>query len=76
MRQTEQRADPRDRSWQATAAVLGSLLVLTAFVAARRGSLTMASKLYLILDFVGASILTVLAAHARQHGFCAELSCL
>jgi hypothetical protein len=49
--------------------VLGSLLILSAFVAAQRGRLSTTSRLYLTLNLVGASVLTVLAAHERQLGF-------
>jgi len=49
--------------------VLGSLLILAAFVAAQRGSLSTESRLYLSLNLVGASVLAVLAAHERQLGF-------
>ena len=49
--------------------VLGSLLILSAFVAVQRGRLSTRSRLYLTLNLVGASVLTVLAAHERQLGF-------
>ena len=49
--------------------VFGSLLILTAFVAAQRGTLPTTSRSYLILNLVGSAILTVLAAHERQWGF-------
>jgi hypothetical protein len=49
--------------------ILGSLLVLAAFVAAQRGSLSTNSRLYLSLNLVGASVLAVLAAYERQLGF-------
>jgi hypothetical protein len=49
--------------------VLGSLLILSAFVAAQRGRLSTQSRLYLSLNLIGASVLTVLAAHERQLGF-------
>jgi hypothetical protein len=49
--------------------VLGSLLILAAFAAAQRGTLTQASRAYLVLNLVGAAILAVLAAHERQFGF-------
>jgi hypothetical protein len=49
--------------------VLGSLLILSAFVAAQRGRLSTQSRLYLTLNLVGASVLSVLAAHERQLGF-------
>ena len=49
--------------------VLGSLLILSAFIAAQRGRLSTQSRLYLTLNLVGASVLTVLAAHERQLGF-------
>jgi hypothetical protein len=49
--------------------VLGSLLILSAFVGAQRGSLSTRSRLYLTLNLVGASVLAVLALHERQLGF-------
>jgi hypothetical protein len=49
--------------------VFGSLLILTAFAAAQRGALTANSRSYLLLNFVGSTILTILAAHERQWGF-------
>ncbi|HWT24241.1 MAG TPA: hypothetical protein VN213_12120 [Solirubrobacteraceae bacterium] len=49
--------------------VLGSLLVLAAFVAAQRGLLRTDSRRYLSLNLVGAGVLAVLAAHERQLGF-------
>jgi hypothetical protein len=39
--------------------VLGSLLILTAFAAAQRGLLSTQSRVYLALNFVGASVLAV-----------------
>ena len=49
--------------------VLGSLLILAAYVAAQRGSLPTGSRRYLFLNLVGATVLAVLAAHERQLGF-------
>jgi hypothetical protein len=49
--------------------VLGSLLILTAFVGAQRGRLSTLSPAYLWLNLVGASVLAVLAARERQFGF-------
>jgi len=49
--------------------VLGSLLILAAFAAAQRGSLSTNSRSYLTLNLIGAAILTVLAANERQWGF-------
>lgn len=49
--------------------VLGSLLVLTAFIAAQRGRLSTASRPYLALNLIGGATLAVLAAHERQYGF-------
>ena len=49
--------------------VLGSLLVLIAFTAAQRGWLSTASRVYLVLNLVGASVLAVLAALGQQFGF-------
>ena len=49
--------------------VLGSLFILSAFVAAQRGWLSTQSRLYLTLNLVGACVLAVLAAHERLPGF-------
>jgi hypothetical protein len=49
--------------------VAGSLLILTAFIAAQRGRLSTESRSYLILNLAGASVLAVLAARERQYGF-------
>jgi hypothetical protein len=49
--------------------VAGSLLILTAFIAAQRGSLSTKSRTYLALNLVGASVLALLAALERQYGF-------
>ena len=49
--------------------VLGSLLILAAFVAAQRGRLSTGSPLYLSLNLAGASVLALLAARERQLGF-------
>lgn len=49
--------------------VLGSLLILVAFVAAQRRRLSTDSRSYLWLNFIGSTILAVLAAHDRQVGF-------
>ncbi len=49
--------------------ILGSLLILTAFIAAQRGRLSTDSRPYLLLNLAGAAILAVLAAHERQLGF-------
>lgn len=49
--------------------ILGSLLILTAFVAAQRGRLATDSRTYLWLNLVGSAVLAVLAAIDRQLGF-------
>jgi hypothetical protein len=49
--------------------ILGSLLVLAAFIAAQRGTITTTSRLYLTLNVVGSAILAVLALHEQQWGF-------
>jgi hypothetical protein len=49
--------------------VAGSLLILTAFIAAQRGRLSTDSRVYLSLNLVGAGVLAVLAAYERQYGF-------
>jgi hypothetical protein len=49
--------------------VLGSLLILAAFIAAQRGRLSPESRLYLALNLAGASVLAVLAAREHQFGF-------
>ena len=49
--------------------VLGSLLILSAFVAAQRGRLSPDSRTYLVLNLVGSVVLAVLAAIETQLGF-------
>jgi hypothetical protein len=49
--------------------ILGSLLVLAAFVANQRGVLTTTSRPYLLLNLAGSAILGVLAALGHQWGF-------
>src|SRR3954470_20863483 len=56
--------------------VLGSLLILGAFLAAQRGWLSTDSRLYLSLNLVGAAVLAVLAAYERQLGFLLLEFCL
>ena len=49
--------------------LLGSMLVLTAFVAGTTGRMRQAGYRYLILNAVGSAILTVTAAVSREWGF-------
>jgi hypothetical protein len=49
--------------------VLGSLCILAALIAAQRGWLRTDSRVYLLLNLVGASALAVLAALGHQFGF-------
>ena len=49
--------------------IVGSLLVLTAFAAAQRGTLSTGSRAYLTLNLVGSVVLTIVAAHEHQWGF-------
>ena len=49
--------------------VFGSLLILVAFAATQRGALTANARSYLLLNLVGSTILTFLAAHERMWGF-------
>lgn len=49
--------------------VNGSLLVLAGFVLAQRGVLDSRSRVYLVLNLVGSSVLAVEAVLQRQLGF-------
>jgi hypothetical protein len=49
--------------------ILGSLLILAAFVANQRGRLATTSRPYLLLNLTGSAILGVLAALGHQWGF-------
>lgn len=49
--------------------IIGSLLVLAAFVAAQRGWLDQRSIVYLLLNFVGSAVLSAAAIAGGQWGF-------
>jgi hypothetical protein len=49
--------------------IVGALLILAGFILSQRNLLEMNSYLYLILNLVGAAILTVLAFQAQRWGF-------
>ena len=49
--------------------VAGAILILTAFVAAQRGALSQHARSYLLLNAIGAAILTGVAFHERDWGF-------
>ena len=49
--------------------VVGALLILAAFIAAQRGTLSAHSLAYLALNLVGSAILTVVAAVEWDLGF-------
>lgn len=49
--------------------VFGALLILAAFAAAQFGVLDTQSRRYLLLNLVGAAILSVLALREEQWGF-------
>jgi hypothetical protein len=49
--------------------IAGSLLILSAFIASQRDRLTTDSRVYLMLNMVGAATLAVLAARESQYGF-------
>ena len=49
--------------------IAGSLLILSAFVAAQAGRMATTSLAYLVLNLLGSAILAVLAALDRQLGF-------
>jgi len=49
--------------------IIGSLLVLAAFVAAQRGWLNQRSSVYLLLNFLGSAVLSAAAVAGGQWGF-------
>jgi hypothetical protein len=51
------------------AQVLGAVLILAAYAAAQLGVWNQRSRIYLVLNLVGADVLAVLAWHVEQWGF-------
>jgi hypothetical protein len=49
--------------------VAGALLVLTAYAALQRGTLTRESRAFNAMNFVGSALLTTVAVAHRQWGF-------
>jgi hypothetical protein len=49
--------------------IAGALMILAGFAAAQFGLLSVSSRSYLVLNLVGAVILTVLALEEEQWGF-------
>ncbi len=49
--------------------VVGSLLILAGFALSQRGILSMKSRTYLLLNFIGSTILSVNALMESQWGF-------
>jgi hypothetical protein len=49
--------------------VAGAVLILIAFVAAQRNAMSPHSVVYLVLNLVGAVVLTGVALHGRDWGF-------
>jgi hypothetical protein len=52
-----------------TVQIVGSLLILAAFVLAMTGRLSQASVGYLVLNIVGSAVLAVTATISREWGF-------
>lgn len=50
-------------------ALVGSLLVLGAYIASQRGALRAEQRTYIALNFLGAGILAAVAIVERQWGF-------
>jgi len=49
--------------------VAGAVLILAAFIAAQRGVMSQHARAYLLLNAIGAGILTGVAYHERDWGF-------
>jgi hypothetical protein len=49
--------------------IAGAVLILMAFVAAQRDAMSPHSLFYLVLNFVGSSVLTGVALHGSDWGF-------
>lgn len=49
--------------------IVGAVLILIAFAAAQRGSMSPHSLVYLTLNLVGSLVLTGVALHGRDWGF-------